>query len=125
MISAKLRTWMSFVMPRTLTSPETADSAAARSEPQLTVPVSHMFPSIAVASTRGGLSREKAHLVEWLKAVAPSDELRRWYGHQPDRFVEFKRRYEAELEEPERAQTLRHLREVVQSGPVTTLWAGY
>jgi uncharacterized protein YeaO (DUF488 family) len=70
-----------------------------------------------------GLSKEKAHLDEWLKAVAPSDELRRWYGHQSDRFAEFKRRYDAELEEPERAQALRHLREAARSGPVTLLTA--
>jgi uncharacterized protein YeaO (DUF488 family) len=47
-----------------------------------------------------GLSKQKAHLDEWLKAVAPSDELRRWYGHQPARFAEFKRRYQTELTEP-------------------------
>jgi len=60
---------------------------------------------------------------EWLKAVAPSDELRRWYGHQPGKFAEFKRRYEAELKDPERADALRHLREEARSGPVTLLTA--
>jgi uncharacterized protein YeaO (DUF488 family) len=70
-----------------------------------------------------GLSKERARLDEWLKAVAPSDELRRWYGHQPARFAEFTRRYEAELEEPERADALRHLREEARSGPVTLLTA--
>jgi uncharacterized protein YeaO (DUF488 family) len=70
-----------------------------------------------------GLSKDKAHLDEWLKAVAPSDELRRWYGHQPVRFAEFKRRYEAELKDPERAEALRHLREEARSGPVTLLTA--
>jgi uncharacterized protein YeaO (DUF488 family) len=70
-----------------------------------------------------GLSKEKAHLDEWLKAVAPSDELRRWYGHQPDRFAEFKRRYEAELTEPERALALRQLCGAARSGPVTLLTA--
>lgn len=70
-----------------------------------------------------GLSKEKAHLDEWLKAVAPSDELRRWYGHQPDKFAEFKRRYEAEMSEPERADALRHLRAAARSGPVTLLTA--
>jgi uncharacterized protein YeaO (DUF488 family) len=70
-----------------------------------------------------GLSKEKAHLDEWLKAVAPSDELRRWYGHQPDKFAEFKRRYEAELGDPDRAEALRHLREAAQSGPLTLLTA--
>jgi len=70
-----------------------------------------------------GLSKQKAHLDEWLKAVAPSDELRRWYGHQPGKFAEFTRRYRAELEEPERAAALRHLREQARSGPVTLLTA--
>jgi uncharacterized protein YeaO (DUF488 family) len=70
-----------------------------------------------------GLSKDRAHLDEWLKAVAPSDELRRWYGHQPARFAEFRRRYEAELTEPERAEALRHLRAETQSGPVTLLTA--
>jgi len=70
-----------------------------------------------------GLSREKAHLDEWLKAVAPSDELRRWYGHDPARFAEFTRRYEAELGDPDRAEALRQLREQARSGPVTLLTA--
>jgi len=70
-----------------------------------------------------GLSKERARLDEWLKAVAPSDELRRWYGHEPARFAEFTRRYEAELEDPERAEALGHLREEARSGPVTLLTA--
>src|SRR5260370_24842630 len=68
-----------------------------------------------------GLSKEKAHLDEWLKAVAPSDELRRWYGHQPARFAEFKRRYQTELTEPERAEALRHLHDEARAGPATLL----
>jgi uncharacterized protein YeaO (DUF488 family) len=70
-----------------------------------------------------GLSKERARLDEWLKTVAPSDELRRWYGHEPGKFAEFTRRYEAELEEPERAEAVRHLREEASSGPVTLLTA--
>jgi uncharacterized protein YeaO (DUF488 family) len=70
-----------------------------------------------------GLSNERARLDEWLKTVAPSDELRRWYGHEPGKFAEFTRRYEAELEEPERAEAVRHLREEASSGPVTLLTA--
>jgi uncharacterized protein YeaO (DUF488 family) len=70
-----------------------------------------------------GLSKERARLDEWLKAVAPSDELRRWYGHEPAKFAEFTRRYDAELEDPERAEAMRHLREEVRSGPVTLLTA--
>ncbi|MFE7706008.1 DUF488 domain-containing protein [Streptomyces sp. NPDC057486] len=70
-----------------------------------------------------GLSKEKAHLDEWLKAVAPSNELRRWYGHQPAKFAEFKRRYETELTEPDRAEALHHLRDEARTGPVTLLTA--
>jgi uncharacterized protein YeaO (DUF488 family) len=44
-----------------------------------------------------GLSKDKARLDEWLKAVSPSDELRHWYGHDPARFAAFTRRYEAEV----------------------------
>jgi uncharacterized protein YeaO (DUF488 family) len=70
-----------------------------------------------------GLSKAKARLDEWLKAVAPSDELRRWYGHDPAKFAEFRRRYQAELTEPERAEAFRHLAEEARSGPVTLLTA--
>jgi uncharacterized protein YeaO (DUF488 family) len=44
-----------------------------------------------------GISKEAAHLDAWLKEVAPSDELRRWYGHDPQRWGEFRRRYREEL----------------------------
>jgi uncharacterized protein YeaO (DUF488 family) len=70
-----------------------------------------------------GLSKNRARLDEWLKAVAPSDELRRWYGHEPGKFAEFTRRYHAELTEPERAEALRHLRGEARSGQVTLLTA--
>jgi uncharacterized protein YeaO (DUF488 family) len=45
-----------------------------------------------------GLSRHRAALDGWARDLAPSDELRRWYGHVPERFDEFARRYRAELE---------------------------
>jgi uncharacterized protein YeaO (DUF488 family) len=70
-----------------------------------------------------GLSKEKAGLDEWLKAVAPSDELRRWYGHDPEKFPEFERRYQAELKDPERAEALGRLADEVKAGPVTLLTA--
>jgi uncharacterized protein YeaO (DUF488 family) len=70
-----------------------------------------------------GLSKERAHLDEWLKAVAPSNELRRWYGHKPSKFAEFKRRYESELTEPDRAEALRHLCDEARTEPVTLLTA--
>lgn len=47
-----------------------------------------------------GLSKEKARLDAWVKDVAPSDALRRWFGHDPARFDEFRARYEEELRAP-------------------------
>lgn len=70
-----------------------------------------------------GLTKDKAALDDWCKAVAPSTELRKWYSHDPDRFDEFDRRYRAELEEPERAEALGHLRDIVDHGPLTLLTA--
>lgn len=70
-----------------------------------------------------GLSKEKARVDEWVKAVAPSDDLRRWYGHDPEKFTEFKRRYGRELAGAEQAGALEHLRDLAKSGPVTLLTA--
>lgn len=70
-----------------------------------------------------GLAKDKAHLTEWCKEVAPSDELRRWYGHDPARFDEFRRRYETELQDPGRAEALAHLRQLAQQGTLTLLTA--
>ncbi|GGT61298.1 DUF488 domain-containing protein [Actinomadura citrea] len=70
-----------------------------------------------------GLSKDRARLDEWEKDVAPSTELRKWYGHDAARFEEFTRRYDAELAEPERAAALDHLRELARQGTVTLLTA--
>jgi uncharacterized protein YeaO (DUF488 family) len=70
-----------------------------------------------------GLSKERAQLDEWCKQIAPSTDLRNWYGHDPDRYDEFSRRYHTELEDPERAAALDHLREMAGRGPVTLLTA--
>jgi uncharacterized protein YeaO (DUF488 family) len=70
-----------------------------------------------------GLARERAHLDEWCRAVAPSAGLRTWYAHDPDRREEFASRYRAELDDPERAAALAHLRELAAEGPLTLLTA--
>jgi uncharacterized protein YeaO (DUF488 family) len=70
-----------------------------------------------------GLSKDRAHLDEWCKAVAPSTDLRKWYGHDPVRFAEFSRRYRAELAEPEPAAALQHLRDLARRGTLTLLTA--
>ena len=68
-----------------------------------------------------GLSKERAHLDEWCKEVAPSTALRRWYGHDPQLFEEFARRYREELEEPEQKAALQRLRALARRGPITLL----
>ncbi|MGZ4864411.1 MAG: DUF488 domain-containing protein [Halobacteriota archaeon] len=44
-----------------------------------------------------GISKEEAHIDEWLKDIAPSTELRKWFGHDPEKWPVFERRYKAEL----------------------------
>ena len=70
-----------------------------------------------------GLSKDKAALDEWCKQVAPSPELRKWYGHDPERFAEFRRRYQAELDAGEQAAALAHLRELASDHPLVLLTA--
>ncbi len=70
-----------------------------------------------------GLRKDEAHLDEWLKAVAPTTELRKWFGHVPERYDEFVTRYAGELEEGEPATALQHLRELADAGPLTLLTA--
>ena len=67
-----------------------------------------------------GLKREAAHLDGWHKEVAPSDELRRWFGHDPARWDEFCRRYFAELDA--RPEAWRPLLEAAKKGAVTLLF---
>ncbi|MDT7799854.1 MAG: hypothetical protein QOI78_3287 [Actinomycetota bacterium] len=59
----------------------------------------------------------------WYRQLAPSDELRTWYGHDPDRFAEFADRYRAELREPDRLAALARLRDLAAGGPLTLLTA--
>jgi uncharacterized protein YeaO (DUF488 family) len=70
-----------------------------------------------------GVSKARAALDEWCKNVAPSDQLRKWYGHDPDRFEEFGRRYRQELEDPQRAEALAHLRGLAKDRQLTLLTA--
>ncbi len=68
-----------------------------------------------------GISREGARLDDWLKELAPSDELRRWFGHDPARWEEFRARYRAELSG--QAPHLEALRHQAALGTVTLLFA--
>jgi uncharacterized protein YeaO (DUF488 family) len=67
-----------------------------------------------------GLSKEKAAVDVWLKEVAPSTELRRWFGHEPAKWEEFRRRYGEELRE--RPEELQSLRSLVEGGCVTFVY---
>ena len=57
-----------------------------------------------------GVAKQNAPVDVWLKQVAPSTDLRKWYGHDPDRFDEFARRYREELKSGEAAEALTRLR---------------
>jgi uncharacterized protein YeaO (DUF488 family) len=70
-----------------------------------------------------GLTKEAARLDDWCKEIAPSNELRRWYRHEPERFDEFAARYRAELEQHERAAALERLAELSRRRAVTLLTA--
>ena len=70
-----------------------------------------------------GLSKQAARLDAWLRDVAPSDELRRWYGRDPARWEAFAERYRAELAEPARRAQLAELRQRAERGPLTLLCA--
>lgn len=70
-----------------------------------------------------GLAKEAVALDDWCKQIAPSNELRGWYGHDPARFDEFSARYLAELRNPDRAAALDGLRKLSHQRDVTLLTA--
>lgn len=72
-----------------------------------------------------GLSKEQAHIDVWLKEIAPSDELRKWFAHDPEKFSEFRRRYKAELASGEAIDALGQLHELARQGPVTLVYAAH
>jgi uncharacterized protein YeaO (DUF488 family) len=70
-----------------------------------------------------GLKRDAAALDEWCREIAPSNQLRAWYGHDPDRFPEFVARYRTELEDPQRAVVLARLADLARVQTLTLLTA--
>lgn len=70
-----------------------------------------------------GVSKVRAELDEWCTDVAPSDGLRTWYAHDPEKFAEFETRYREELADPDRAAALRHLRDMTSHDTLTLLTA--
>ena len=69
-----------------------------------------------------GISKEKAHIDLWLKEIAPSTELRRWFGHDPKKWPEFEKRYISEL--THKKELLNQLREIEKKNKSLTLLYG-
>ena len=70
-----------------------------------------------------GVTKAAAALDQWARELAPSTELRKWFGHDPARWREFRRRYAAELRE--RPEELRALRDRARRGPITLVFAAH
>jgi uncharacterized protein YeaO (DUF488 family) len=68
-----------------------------------------------------GISRERANLDLWLKDAAPSPDLRRWFGHDPDKFKEFSFSYQAELE---KNPVVNELEQLIETNKTVTLLYG-
>ena len=67
-----------------------------------------------------GLTKEKARVDLWLKDIAPSDALRKWYHHDPEKWVEFKRKYFSELKD--KKESLDLIENKAKKGTVTLLF---
>ena len=67
-----------------------------------------------------GVSKVEAHIDEWLKDVAPTPALRTWFGHDPERWAEFRRRYTAELKQ--RTEAIAELRDLISGKRVTFVY---
>jgi uncharacterized protein YeaO (DUF488 family) len=70
-----------------------------------------------------GVSKDRAKLDEWAKELAPSTKLREWFGHEPSRFSEFRRRYIAEL--GDQRPRLAELRRRAQQGTLTIVYSAH
>jgi uncharacterized protein YeaO (DUF488 family) len=68
-----------------------------------------------------GIAKDAARLDDWLKGIAPSDELRKWFGHDPAKWEEFRERYRVEL--GSHGDLLAELRAAAKKGTVTLLFA--
>jgi len=67
-----------------------------------------------------GLSKSKAKIDLWLKELAPSSELRKWFGHDPEKWPEFQKRYTKELRKNK--LVLQELKRKIKTGPATLLF---
>ena len=70
-----------------------------------------------------GVSKAEAAIQQWMKEIAPSTELRKWFGHEPAKWDEFRRRYGEELRRNEKL--LAQLRSVARKGTVTLVYSAH
>jgi uncharacterized protein YeaO (DUF488 family) len=70
-----------------------------------------------------GLTKDKAAIDHWMKEIAPSSELRKWFGHDPDRWVEFRNRYMEELRQ--HTGLLDQIQNLAKKGTVTLLFGAH
>jgi len=70
-----------------------------------------------------GLKKSDAAIAQWMKEVAPSNELRKWFGHDPARWQEFRRRYQVELKSKD--ELLGELRELATKAPLTLVYSAH
>jgi uncharacterized protein YeaO (DUF488 family) len=72
-----------------------------------------------------GLRKDAALLRAWLKDLAPSEDLRRWFAHDPSHWLEFQERYRAELRAPEKERLIRELAQKAGQGKITLIFAAH
>jgi uncharacterized protein YeaO (DUF488 family) len=70
-----------------------------------------------------GVKKENAAIDEWMKDIAPSDDLRKWFGHDPERWEEFCERYAEEVSQ--HSEQLRQLRELAHKGSITLVYSAH
>jgi uncharacterized protein YeaO (DUF488 family) len=70
-----------------------------------------------------GLRKADAAIDQWVKDIAPSTALRKWFGHDPARWAEFRRRYAEEVRE--HPEYLRRLRALARQGPITLIFSAH
>jgi len=69
-----------------------------------------------------GLRTEDAAIDDWLKELSPSDELRRWFNHEPEKWQEFRRRYRKELSSPEKREILKRIAKEAAHSDITLVY---
>ncbi len=70
-----------------------------------------------------GISKERARIVEWRKELAPSTSLRKWFGHEPAKWTEFRRRYRTELARSGTMDELKKLARLSRKGMITLVYS--